>query len=79
MDHWRNQRGNEKILRDKWWQRYDNPKSIGHSKSSSEKFIAIQSDLRKQQRSKINNLPLHLKHQEKEEETNPKLVKGEKS
>ena len=36
------------------------------------KFIAIQSYLRKQEKSQIDNLTLHLKQPEKEEETKPK-------
>ena len=44
-----------------------------------EKFIAIQSYLKKQEKSQINNLPLHLKELEKKEQTNPKLVEGKKS
>ena len=36
------------------------------------KFIAIQSYLRKQEKSQINNLTLHLKQLEKEEQTKPK-------
>ena len=35
-----------------------------------EKFIAIQAYLRKQEKSQINNLTLHLKQLEKEEQTN---------
>ena len=35
MDHWRNQRGNEKITRSKWQQRYNTPKPMGCSKSHS--------------------------------------------
>ena len=42
------------------------------------KFIAIQSYLRKQEKSQINNLTLHLKQLEKEEQT-PKLAEGKKS
>ena len=38
-----------------------------------EKFIAIQSYLKKQEKSKINNLTLHLKELEKEEQTKPKV------
>ena len=38
-----------------------------------EKFIAIQSYLRKQEKSQINNLTIHLKEQEKEEKTKPKV------
>ena len=35
------------------------------------KFIAIQSDRKKQEISQINNLTLHLKQLEKEEQKNP--------
>ena len=37
------------------------------------KFIAIQSHLKKQEKSQINNLTLHLKQLEKEEQRNPKV------
>ena len=44
------------------------------------KFIAIQSYLKKQEKSQINNLMLHLKELEKEEQKNPtKLAEGKKS
>ena len=36
------------------------------------KFVAIQAYLRKQEKSQINNLTLHLKHLEKEQ-TKPKV------
>ena len=39
----------------------------------SEKFIAIQSYLKKQEKSQINNLVLHLKELKKEEQTKPKV------
>ena len=42
------------------------------------KFIAIQSYLKKQEKSQINNLNLHLKQLEKEEQRKPK-VEGKKS
>ena len=42
------------------------------------RFIALQSYLKKQEKSQINNLTLHLKELEKEEQTNPKLVEGKK-
>ena len=38
-----------------------------------ERFIAIQAYLNKQEKSKINNLPLHLKQLEKEEMKNPRV------
>ena len=44
------------------------------------KFIAIQSYLKKREKSQINNLTLHLKQLEKEEQKNPpKLAEGKKS
>ena len=45
-----------------------------------EKFIAIQSYLKKQETSQINNLTSHLKQIEKEEQKiPPKLAEGKKS
>ena len=35
MDHQRNQSWNKKIPRDKWKQKHDNLKTMGHGKSSS--------------------------------------------
>ena len=47
---------------------------MGCSKSSSRgKFIAIQSYLKKQEASQINNLTLHLKQLEKEGKKHPKV------
>ena len=43
------------------------------------KFRAIQSYLKKQEKSQINNLTLHLKQLEKEEQKTPKLAEGRKS
>ena len=37
------------------------------------KFIAIQSYLKKQEKSQINNLTIHLKQLEKEEQRKPKI------
>ena len=44
-----------------------------------EKFIAIQAYLKKQEKSQINNLTLHLKQRQKEEMKTPGLVEGKKS
>ena len=47
---------------------------MGHRKSSSKgRFIAIQAYLKKQEKSQINNLTLHLKQLEKEEMKNPRI------
>ena len=43
------------------------------------KIIAIQSYLKKQETSEINNLTLHLKQSEKEKQKTPKLAEGKKS
>ena len=43
------------------------------------KFMAIQSYLKKQEISQINNLTLHLKQLEKEQQETPKLAEGKKS
>ena len=43
------------------------------------KFIAVQSYLKKQEKHQIENLTLHLKQLEKEEQKPPKLVEGNKS
>ena len=43
------------------------------------KFIAIQSYLKKQETSEINNLTLRLKQLEKEEQKPPKLAEGKNS
>ena len=44
-----------------------------------EKFIAIQSYFRKQEKSQIKNLLLHLKQPEKEEQTKPKVSRRNES
>ena len=41
------------------------------------KFIAIQAYLKKQEKSQINNLTLHLKQLEKEEMENPRVSRAE--
>ena len=48
---------------------------MGHCKSSTKgkKFIAIQAYLKKQEKSQINNLTLHLKQLENEEMKNPRF------
>ena len=52
--HWRKQRGNQKIPRDKWQQKYDNPKPKVLSKGSSKKE-AYDSTILPQETGKITN------------------------
>ena len=46
---------------------------------SNTKFIEIEAYLKKQEKHQINNLILHIKQLEKEEQNPPKLIKGGKS
>ena len=60
MDHWRNQRGNERIPRDKWQWGCNYPKSTEHSKSSSERedlSNTFLSQIRKNSNKKLNLIP----------------------
>ena len=54
MDHWRNQRGNLKIPRDKWQQKHDHPKPMECSKSSSKKEV-YSNTISPQETRKISN------------------------
>ena len=45
----------------------------------SERFIAIQAYLKKQEKNQINNLTLHLKQLEKEEMKNPRVSRRKKN
>ena len=38
-DHWRNQRGNQKIPRNKWQWKHDEPKPMGCSKNSFKREV----------------------------------------
>ena len=65
---------NENMTRQNLW---DAAKAV-----LSGKFIAIESDLKKQEKHQIDNLTLHLKQLEKEEEQQqkvPKLAEGKKA
>ena len=59
MDHWRNQRGNHKTPRDKWKWNHDNPKPMGHSKSSSKREVYSYTSLPQETR-KISNKQSNL-------------------
>ena len=60
--------------RNEWKQKHNNPKPMGHCKSSTTgKDHAIQTYLKKQEKSQINNLTPHLKQLEKEEMKNPRV------
>ena len=67
MNHWGNQTGNRKILGDQWKQKHNDPKYMGHSKSSLKAFTAIQAYLRKQEKISTKQPKLWLKELEKVE------------
>ena len=59
MNHRRNQRGNQKIPRDKGQRKHDNPKPMGCSKSSSKREVYSYTSLPQETRiisSKQSNL-----------------------
>ena len=60
--------------RNEWKWKHNNPKPVGHCKCTAKgQVIAIQAYLKKQEKSQINNLTLHLKQLEKEEMKNPRV------
>ena len=64
--------------RNEWKWKHNNPKPVNFYSTTIKvvqrgKFIAIQAHLKKQEKSQINNLTLHLKHLEKEEMKNPRV------
>ena len=59
MDYWRNQKGNQKITRDKWKQQYDDSKPMEHSKSSSKREVYNYTSLLQETR-KVSNKQSNL-------------------
>ena len=75
-----NHKRNQNMHRNEWKWKQNNPKPVGHCKSSAKgRFIAIQAYLNEQEKSQINNLTLHLNQLEKEEMKKSRLVEGKKS
>ena len=77
MDHWRNQRRNQKIIEEikKYLGTNENKNTTTQNLQDTAKavlrgtFIEIQSYLKNQEKYPIDNLTLHLKQLEKEQET----------
>ena len=67
--HWRNQRGIQKIRIWKW--KNNDPKSMGGSKSHSNREVCSNASLHQERGKVSNNLTLHLMEWEKEQ-TKPK-------
>ena len=73
MDHWRNQRGNQKIPREKWNKKHDDTNPMGPSKSTSKREMYSNTIVPQGTRKiSINNLTFHLNQLEKEEEEQQK-------
>ena len=56
-DHWRNQRGNKKITRNKWQWKHNEPKPMGCSKSSSKREVYSNTILPQETRNISNKQP----------------------
>ena len=72
MNHRRNQRGNQKIPRDKWQWKHDNPKLMGCSKSSSKREV-YNNIILPQETRKTSNKQQNLTHKENRERRKTKL------
>ena len=70
MDHWRNQRGNQKIPRNKWKQKPKDPKPMRHSKSSSKKEVYNNTILPQETRKITNKQPKLTPKATRERRTN---------
>ena len=71
----------KKISRNKWQWKYDSPKPMGFCKSSSKRKLYSNTILPQEtnKQNRIDNLILHLKQLEKNEQKTPKSVEGKKS
>ena len=68
---------NQKILRNKWQWKHDNPNLWDSAKAYLRgRFIVIQSHLKKQDKHWIDSLPLSLKQLGKEKQEIPKVSRG---
>ena len=67
MDHWRNQRGNQKLARYKWKWKHNDQKPMERSKSSSRSEVQSNGILPQETRKISNSLNLHLKQIQKEQ------------
>ena len=72
MDHWKYQRGNQKYIKLKKKNTIIENLRDAAKAVLRGKFIAIKFYLKKQEKSQINKLILHLKQLQKEEQTKPK-------
>ena len=77
-DHWRNRRVNQKIPRNKWQWKQNNPKPMGWSKSSSKREVESNTILPQETR-KISNKQPNITPKavrERRRKNPPKLAEG---
>ena len=72
-NHRRNKKINQNMHRNEWKWKHNNPKPMGHCKSSAKGKIHSITGLSQETRKKSNNLTLYLKQLEKEEMKNPSV------
>ena len=71
---------NQNMHINEWKGEYNNPKPVGHWKSSAKGKVHSNTGIPQETRkSQINNLTLHLKQLEKEEIENPRGLEVKKS
>ena len=58
-NHWRNQRGNQKIPRNKWQWKHDDPKPMGRSKSCFKREVYSNTNLPQETRKNSNKQRNH--------------------
>ena len=78
MDHWRNQRRNKKIPRNKWKWKHNGPKPMGCNKSSSKRKVYSNISLPQETR-KISNKQPNVTPKATTERTKPKVKEEKKS
>ena len=68
------------MSRNKWQWKHDNSKPMGCNKNSFKRKVYSNTILPQETRKyRIENLTLHLKQLQKEEQNPPKLIEGKKS
>ena len=77
--YWRNQKGNQKISRNKWQWKHNNPKPMGCSKSSSKREVYSNTILPQEIRKTQNRQPYFTPKKTRKRRTKKKLVERKKS
>ena len=76
--YWRNQKGNQKISRNKWRWKHNNSKPMGCSKSGLKRKVYSDTILPQETRKTLNRQPNFTPKTGKRIKKTPKLVEGKK-